>query len=244
MRTRSLAAVAGVLALVATGAAPAQAARPVTPAPLATIASWQMDEAPGAPRMLDSSGNDLFGDNGDEVVTGVAVQGSTGYRFARLKPNTPPAHPEHNVIVPHAPVLNPGNRAEYAVEVRYRTTNPFGNIVQKGQAGARGGYWKIQLPQGEASCLFRGPDGETNAIRSRGIKINDGAWHTVRCEATPTEARLYIDGAFIGRNRGTTGVIANTEPVYVGGMGFCDQVKITCDYFGGDIDYVRLEGSS
>ena len=237
MRTRVLAAVAGVVALVGTGALPAQAATPVT------IANWQMNEAAGARTMVDSTGR-FNGVIGTEVVTGATFGGSTGYRFERLKPNTPPARPEHIVRVPNSALLNPGNRAEYAVEVRYRTSNPFGNIVQKGQAGAKGGYWKIQLPQGEASCLFRGPGGVTNAVRSRGIQINDNQWHTVRCVATPTEARLYIDGVFIGRNRGTTGQIVNSEPVYVGGKGFCDQVKITCDYFGGDIDYVRLEGSS
>lgn len=237
MRTRSLAATAGVLALFATGALPAQAATPVT------IASWQMDEGAGATTMVDGTGR-FDGAIGNEVRTGITVDGATGYSFERLKPNTPPAHPGHNVIVPHAAALNPGDRAEYAVEIRYRTTNPFGNIVQKGQATTRGGYWKIQLPQGEPSCLFRGPGGETNAIRARGKRIDDGQWHVVRCVATPTEARLYIDGLYIGRNGGTTGQIANTKALTVGGKGDCDQVKVTCDYFGGDIDYVKLEGST
>ena len=237
MRTRSLAAAAGVLALIGTGALPAQAA------PTA-IASWQMNERAGATTMVDGAGSN-DGAIGSEVHTGMNFgAGVTGYRFDRLKPNTPPAHPEHIVRVPSSAALNPANRAQYSVEIRYRTTNPFGNIVQKGQAGAKGGYWKFQLPQGEASCLFRGPQGISNAVRTRGVKLNDGAWHTVRCEATPTEVRMYVDGTFFGRNRGTTGSISNSEPVYVGGKGFCDQVKITCDYFGGDIDYLKIESGS
>ena len=29
----------------------------------------------------------------------------------------------------------------------------------------------------------------------------------------------------------------------IAGKGNCDQVEITCDYFSGDIDYVRIETS-
>ncbi len=54
---------------------------------------------------------------------------------------------------------------------------------------------------------------------------------------------MWLDGVYIGRNRGLTGAIANDQPVSIGDTNFCDQVEITCDYFGGDIDYVRLEGS-
>ncbi len=234
--TRAAAVVAG-LSMVCLTALPAQGDTYVA------VANWEMDELPEAEVMSDSSGNAFDGDVGDEVVTGVVVaEDNAAYRFARVKPNTPPARPEHNVVVPHDHRLNPADRDEYVVEVRLRTTNKFGNVVQKGQAGARGGYWKIQLPLAEPSCLFRGPGGVTNAVRARGKPIDDDNWHTIRCEATPDKVEMFVDGVFIGRNRGLTGRIANDEPVYIGGKGFCDQIKITCDYFGGDIDYVRLEG--
>ena len=45
--------------------------------------------------MIDSSGNGLHGVIGNEVVTDVGVRGATGYRFTRLQPDTPPAHPRH-----------------------------------------------------------------------------------------------------------------------------------------------------
>jgi len=210
------------------------------------VADWQMQEAAGSRTMTDSSGNGIVGTIGAEVVTGVPTDAPEGlaYRFERLRPNTPPARPEHNVLVPHDDRLGPAGRALFVVEIRLRTTNSFGNVVQKGQAGASGGYWKIQLPQAEPSCLFRGPTGVTNAVRARGVRVDDGAWHTVRCEATPSEVRLYVDGAYIGRNRGLTGPVANQEQLAVGGKDNCDQVTITCDYFGGDVDYVRLERSA
>jgi hypothetical protein len=55
---------------------------------------------------------------------------------------------------------------------------------------------------------------------------------------------MVIDGVVTGRNRNATGNISNTRPVTIAGKGNCDQVEITCDYFSGDIDYVRIETSS
>jgi len=203
-----------------------------------TTVAWELNEPAGATTMTDTSGNGITGRIGAEVVTGVTVQGATGYRFPRLAPNTPPAHPEHNVQVPHDDRLNPGSE-DYSVEVRYRTGNPFGNLIQKGQSGTRGGYWKIQLPQGEPSCLFRGPTGVTNAVRAQ-TRIDDDQWHVIRCDRTADAVELYVDGVFAGRNRGTTGAIANTRSLSFGGKDDCDQVTVTCDYFGGDVDWVRI----
>jgi hypothetical protein len=225
------------MALVGIASLPAGAATPNV------IGNWQMNEAAGATVMVDSSANGFDGTIGSEIVTGVNVNGATGYRFALHQPNVVEPHISHNALVPTRSALNPNNRAEYAVEIRYRTDRPFGNITQKGQAGNRGGYWKIQLPQGEPSCLFRGPTGVTNATRARGLPINDNQWHVVRCVATPTDVKLYVDGVLRGRNTGTTGAIANAQPVQVGGKINCDQVETTCDYFSGDVDYLRIESS-
>jgi hypothetical protein len=231
MRTSILAVVLITLLLV-TGAQPAGA----EPAVLAT---WEMNELPGATRMLDASGNQLHGKIGDEVIVGETSDDAIGYRFPWREPNTPPANPGHIVRVPHDPMLNPGD-ATYTVEVRVRTENRFGNLIQKGQSASRGGYWKIELPSAEPVCLFRGPTGVTNAIRARGRPINDGEWHTVRCVRTTDAVDLYIDDVFMGRNTGLTGAIANERPIYIGGKRSCDQITVTCDYFGGDIDWVRL----
>jgi hypothetical protein len=237
MRARSIVTTAAVIALVGVAALPAGAATPNV------VGDWQMNEAPGSTVMVDSSSNGYNGTIGAEIQAGVSFGGATGYRFADHQPNQVPPHISHNALVPTRSALNPNNRAEYAVEIRYRTTKPFGNITQKGQAGNRGGYWKIQLPQGEPSCLFRGPTGVTNAVRARGLPINDGQWHVVRCVATPTDVKLYVDGVYKGRNTGTTGAIANAVPLQVGGKINCDQEETTCDYYSGDVDYLRIESS-
>ncbi|WP_238015731.1 laminin G domain-containing protein [Dactylosporangium sp. AC04546] len=197
------------------------------------VAVWQMNEAAGARTMLDSSGHGLHGRIGGEVVAGGGA-----YRFSRLRPDTPPTHPQHVVTVPDAPALDPGDR-DYAVTVRLRTTHSFGNIVQKGQATVAGGNWKLQIPSGIVQCLFRGSRG--SVIVSARTRINDGAWHTVRCERTQQGLTLTIDGRTDARRAGRTGTIANSWPVSVGGKTACDQVDVGCDYYAGDLDYVAIE---
>ena len=233
MRRRLLtitAALAGALAL----ALPANAAS----FPLAT--SLQMNEGPGASVAVDSSGNGLNGIVGSHVQTGVALTGGgTGYRFPYIRPNTPPADPEHLVTIPHNTRLNPGT-GNFAVEFRMRTTHSFGNVIQKGQAGSKGGYWKFQQPSGKISCLFRGSVGSSTASAGSTVRVNDGNWHTVRCERTSSMVTMIIDGVVTGRNRNPTGTIANTRPLTIAGKGNCDQITITCDYFSGDLDYVKI----
>src|SRR4051794_31595396 len=96
------------------------------------IALWEMDESSGSHTMYDSSGHGFDGRIGGEVGA-ARVGGARGYRFPMLKPDTPPTHPRHLVVVPHASTLNPGT-GDFAVTLRLRTIYQFGNIVQKGQA--------------------------------------------------------------------------------------------------------------
>ena len=74
-----------------------------------------------------------------------------------------------------------------------------------------------------------------------GVPLNDGQWHTVRCERTATKVVMTIDGIKKRTGTGPTGSISNSAPLAIGGKSTCDQIKITCDYFVGDIDFVRIE---
>jgi hypothetical protein len=203
-----------------------------------TVAHWAMNESPGARTMIDSSGNRRAGTIGREVRVGVRAGGATGYRFDRLEPDTPPTHPQHLVTVPDSSALDPGDR-DYAVTVRLRTTGKFGNIVQKGQSGTTGGNVKLQIPDGILQCLYRGS--VTTLLVSSKRRLNDGRWHTVRCERTASGVTLTVDGTLEARRSGRTGRIANSWPVAIGGKTSCDQVKVGCDYYVGDLDWVRLE---
>jgi PKD repeat protein len=208
----------------------------------ATAAFWSMDEPPGSTTLVDSSGNGRHGSIGPDAELGTVYEGATAHRFPTISPTAPPARPEHIHTVPDSAALDP-DAADYAVTIRYRSTRSFGNIAQKGQNGAKGGYWKFEAPGGIVKCLFEGSNGERRTAGSQ-TSLADGAWHTVRCERTATSVTMYVDGVRRSRITGPTGTIANTWNLTIGGKGTCDQIKVTCDYFVGDIDYIRIEKGS
>jgi hypothetical protein len=232
MRSRTLAVVLAATSALLGTAVPADAAAS------RLVAVWDMNEAPGSRTMTDGSGHGLRGSIGREVDTGVRVGGAKGYRFERLDPDTPPTHPRHLVTVHDAAALDPGTR-DYAVTVRLRTTYQFGNIIQKGQATVPGGNFKLQIPSGIVQCLFRGAESQVIVTASR--RINDGRWHTVRCERTGSGVALAVDGSTVARRPGWTGRISNSWPVSIGGKTDCDQIDVGCDYYAGDIDWVQID---
>ena len=198
-----------------------------------------MNEPAGATVMVEAGGSGINGViNQAGLDTGVEFDGATGYNWPRRAPNLAPASPERVIQVPDNALLDPGT-GNFTVEIRFRTKENFGNIIQKGQSAAKGGQWKIQNPQGMPSCLFK--DGAGNRVATR-VKapINDNLWHTLTCVRTPTSVSAYVDGVFSNRKNGVTGTIDNTVQMTVGGKINCDQIVTTCDYFSGQIDYVRI----
>jgi hypothetical protein len=142
--------------------------------------------------------------------------------------------------VPDNNLLDPGTR-DFAVTVQIRTTASFGNIIQKGQSGAKGGYFKLQNPKGKVQCLFRGAAGSVAVTSSRAT--NDGQWHTIRCERTAAAVTMWVDGTQVARRAGATGSISNTWVLSIGGKTNCDQIEVTCDYYAGLIGRVQLDAS-
>ncbi|MFZ2501222.1 MAG: PKD domain-containing protein [Nocardioides sp.] len=222
-----------VLALTTT-TAPAQAA-PLAPG---VTAYWEMNEAPGATVMADSGPNGLHAAiDQSGLDTGYNIGGATGYNWLFRSPEEAPASPERVIQIPDDPALEPGDGA-FTIELRYRTNFSFGNITQKGQAESVGGQWKIQAPSGIPSCLFKGSITRiaTNSI----TPLNDEAWHNVTCAFSQTGVTMYVDGLYRSRKNGTAGTIDNSVPMTIGGKTNCDQVLVTCDYFSGSIDFIKI----
>jgi len=235
--------VLGVLtaAAVAVSATVLGTASPAGAAATTLVASWQMNEPAHASVMTDSSGHGINGTIGSTVQTGVVTAGATGYKWPFKKPTALPVEPQRLITVSNS-ALNPGVR-DYAVTFRYRTTQPFGNVIQKGQNASKGGYFKFEQPSGFMTCLFKDGAGSQRAVKSK-IATNNGGWHTIRCERTQTGLTMTIDGTTSYRLAGATGSIANSVPLTIGGKSNCDQVTTTCDYFTGQIDWVKIEASS
>lgn len=211
------------------------------PASAATLANWQMNEGPGATVMVDSSGH-VNGTIGSAVQTGFSFGGATGYHWVFTSPTAPPAKPER-IVQANSSTLNP-NSGNYTVTLRYRTTKHFGNIVQKGQAGSSGGYFKIENPGGRLTCVFRGTNSSGKFLRKQVVSpgvLSDGQWHIAHCARTSTGLKLTIDGKVVATANGSTGNITNNRPISIAGKLNCDQVTTTCDYFTGDIDYITIK---
>ncbi|WP_231953897.1 LamG-like jellyroll fold domain-containing protein [Actinoplanes derwentensis] len=199
-----------------------------------------MGEPPGSTWMVDASGRGHHGRIGHEVGVGMFDGTTVGYRFERLEPDTPPTRPGHLVSVPDQTDLDPGER-DFAVSLRLKTTHKFGNIIQKGQATVSGGNWKVQLPNGRATCTFRGAKGTIELIAP--YRINDGGWHVVRCSRLRSGVYLAIDGRLAAGREGWVGAIDNDWPVSIGGKTDCDQVKVGCDYYAGELDWAVIQAA-
>ncbi|MEV4412090.1 PKD domain-containing protein [Catellatospora sp. NPDC049609] len=223
-------------ALVATGVI--AGASPAHAVATRTVAFWSMDEPDGASVLVDSSGNGRHGTIGSDVTPGTLYAGATGHRFATVLPSENAHRPGHVDLVPAHSDFNPDS-GDFSFTVRLRTTYSFGNIMQKGQGATAGGYWKFEAPGGSPKCLFRGGNGASRTGYMDGT-INDGQWHTVTCNRTSTYVEMYVDGVRTSRLTGPTGNIANNWQLSIAGKSACDGVEVTCDYFVGDIDYIKL----
>ena len=93
--------------------------------------------------------------------------------------------------MPSNALLNPGTDP-YSVSLRtWFTGNANGrNIVQKGQSGTPGGYWKIEIHKSRFSCLFRGAAGSVSVSLPAVYK----QWHDVTCSRTDAGVSLTVDG--------------------------------------------------
>lgn len=196
----------------------------------------RLNEQAGAAAARDSSGNAHRGLIGSHVT----MNG----RFADWDRHPPSEErsygPRHLITVPDAAddSLDPGT-GNFSITLRFRTSASFGNVVQKGQATTPGGQVKLQIPKGRLSCMFKTAAGRATA-NSGTKRLDDGAWHVVRCDRTPTSVTMFVDGVRTGRSNHTTGRLNNAMPWSLGGKSNCNGSPVSCDYFPGDIDYLVL----
>jgi concanavalin A-like lectin/glucanase superfamily protein len=201
-----------------------------------SVLNLGLNEPVGALTAVDSSG---LGHNG-AIGSHVVMNGEYAH-FDRHPPGEGiPYGYDHLITIPDAAdgSLDPG-AGNFSVEIRYRTKENFGNVIQKGQARTVGGQVKFQQPKGKMTCMFKTPQGTATA-GSGTTPLNDNLWHTIHCDRTPTSVTMYVDGVRTGRSNHSTGNLNNTKPWTIGGKSECDAVTVTCDYFAGDIDYVTL----
>jgi hypothetical protein len=201
------------------------------------VLDLQLNERAGASFARDASGMGHRGTIGSHVV----MNG----RFALFD-----RHPhregdyydlDHLVVIPDAAdaSLDPG-KSDFRVGFRFRTQYRHQNIVQKGQALDPGGQVKLELAEGRLSCLYRTPYGSATARTGTSRLLNDSRWHSVRCVRSASAVTLYVDGALAARRSRPTGMLDNTAAWTIGGKPDCEADSVGCDYYAGQIDYLRI----
>ncbi len=121
--------------------------------------------------------------------------------------------------------------------MKYSGGANFTNVLQKGQSGTKGGFYKVEINRGKVVCLFRGSGGQA-AIGSP--KLWDGKLHTVTCDRTATGVTMTVDGRQTARTNRRTGTIGNTAPLVIGGKPWCNQTTVECDYYAGFVGRVQV----
>jgi hypothetical protein len=191
----------------------------------AVVAAWQMDEASGAKKMIDSAGSNdgsIF-----NVETGVpGLVSGKAYRFGG---NT------SYVQVPDAPSLDPGT-ASITLSAAVRADNvPMPDdsydLVRKGVTTTAGGEWKMEIKRssnasvGFLSCVFKGVGAKGSMVtvrRNTNVDVVDGRTHNVQCVKTATSVKAVVDGKVFSTS-GAAGSIANNQPVVVGAKSSTDD---------------------
>ena len=209
-----------------------------------TMTDWEMDEPANSSVMADSSGNAHEGLISPLAASEGLTETGAYYSWSQRCSACQPVAAARVVQVPDDPTgaLDiPDAAVTYTLTFTFKTHSAAGNYMQKGQSTTKGGQIKVQAPHGIVQCLFKGANGTRVGTGSGSIApLDDGQWHTVSCIHTATQVQEYVDGVKVASKNGSTGPIDNTSPFTVGGKLNCDQVKVTCDYFVGQIDSVNV----
>jgi hypothetical protein len=229
--------------------------------PAAVVLRYDFDDGllddGGARFVPDASGADRRGlvvgaGGGDALLEVVAREGEgQAIQFpARCEEPDPMDCPRVMVEAESSADQDPGER-DFAVSVDVLVpSKPAGpdeidqNVMQKGNFDDPG-QWKVEIDtQRRPICVFHYPDDAGSPIIVRVERaIDDGAWHSLRCERSGNQLRLALDGGQGSDTRsveipaGHTVDISNTQPIRIGGQ----NVMASADQFYGSLDNVAVE---
>jgi hypothetical protein len=145
---------------------------------------------------------------------------------------------------------NPGQR-DFAVTLDFlmassQSGSTLGdqNLMQKGNFDDPG-QWKIEIDvQNRATCVFHYPDDDGTPITARVQRaVNDGVWHSLRCERRGNLLTIVLDAGTGDDTRsveipaGDTVDISNDKTIRIGGQ----DVMASADQYHGSLDNILVE---
>jgi Concanavalin A-like lectin/glucanases superfamily len=172
-------------------------------------ARWLLNERSG--RAVEDSVGDHDGIS-TNVTLGQPGHEGTSYRFNGV---------DSVIRVPSSAGLNPGSREfSFGAWVNFTELPPPGNwdIVRKGVDGSSGGYYKLEVFNGNggarARCAFRDGSGLRTSV-VKGTGLNNGQWHGLVCSRKSDRVTLTVDGS-PNSTVVSLGSIANSSELTVG----------------------------
>jgi hypothetical protein len=160
---------------------------------------------------VDDSVGDHDGTS-SKVTLGQPGHEGTSYRFNGV---------DSVVRVPSAAGLNPGEAEfSFGAWVNFTELPPPGNwdIVRKGVDGSSGGYYKLEVFNGNggarARCFFRDGAGVRTSV-VKGTGLNNGQWHELVCSRKSDRVTLTVDGS-PNSTTASIGSIANSSDLTIG----------------------------
>ena len=96
--------------------------------------------------------------------------------------------------------------------IRYRTTRSFGNIAQKGQNGAKGGYWKFEAPGGDRSPACSRVPTASGVPPARAPRSPTASGTPSGASGPRRRVTMYVDGAFRGAAQPARPALSLTLP--------------------------------
>ena len=142
-------------------------------------------------------------------------------------------------MLPNYADLQPGAR-DLTVTVRMRSTMTGGaHLISWGQSPNQ--LLRIELSYGRLTCQWRGSNDWAGLI-SPTAKYNDNVYHQLACIKTATGVSMTVDGVLILAKTETVGSLTFKTGLSIAGKRVCTGVAgHDCDYFAGQIDWVKVE---
>jgi Concanavalin A-like lectin/glucanases superfamily len=170
---------------------------------------WLLNERSGA--TVEDSVGDSDGLS-SKVTLGQPGHEGTSYRFNGV---------DSVIRVPSSAKLNPGDgEFTFGAWVNFTELPPPGNwdIVRKGVDGSSGGYYKLEVFNGNggarARCFFRDGSGVRTSV-VRGTGLSNGQWHQLACTRKSDRVTITVDGSS-NSTAATIGSIANSSELTIG----------------------------
>jgi hypothetical protein len=212
-------------ALLAATLATAPAALAGTAAASSTLAAaWEMNDAAGSTKVVDSGPHHLTG----TLKGGVTTTGSTlSFSGSGV------------VTATGSSALALGSQP-FTMESRLRFTKVPSTTVGDYDIlrGTPGGGWRLEIVARKnrtiavAACGYGGS--KASLVLSGGPNLANGAWHVARCVKTDTTVTLLVDGAVAAQRSIAIGSVTNKDPLSMGAK------PTGADPYTGELDYVRI----